>query len=260
MFYFFSKTIYYFITPAGWLFCTLLAAYFLKDARLRRRFTGISLMLFWLAGNGFLTNELLKGWEIGPQPVPQKTDGIRVGVVLTGGMINGLADVKPVRPVLGHEADRVGQALWLYKNGYIQKILISGGQGNLLFQTPAINDEGQMVAAFLQTAGVPASDIVLERNSKNTRENAAFSQPILARQFNTNRCVLITSAWHMRRAMACFAKEGMIVTPFPTGFLAEKTSHSLGNYLLPNEKSFNDTFWVLREVVGYLTYWVVGYL
>lgn len=259
MFYLLSKTLNYLLTPVGWLFITLLWAVLTKNHAHRKRLSLFSLSLLWLLGNGFLTNEVMNAWEVGPKPVPAKSNG-QVAVVLTGGMINGLRQIQPVRPVLGHEADRIGQALYLYKTGVVQKILISGGQGNLSFQTPAFVDEGQMVARFLIIAGVPSADIVLEQKSRNTHENAIYSKQLLRQRFNTDRCVLVTSAWHMRRAEACFKKEGLIVAPFPTGFLGERRSWSPGNYLFPSEKALNDAFWIFREVVGYVVYMAVGYV
>ena len=259
MFYLLSKTLNYLLTPIGWLFITLLWTVLTKNHARRKQLALLSLSLLWLLGNGFLTNELMNAWEVGPMPVPAKNNG-QVAVVLTGGMINGLRQVQPIRPILGHEADRVGQALYLYKTGIVQKILISGGQGNLAFQTPAFVDEGQMAARFLMLAGVPATDIVLEQKSRNTHENAIYSKQLLRQRFKTDRCVLVTSAWHMRRAEACFKKEGITVAPFPTGFLGERRSSSLGNYLLPSEKALNDAFWIIREVVGYVTYAVMGYV
>ena len=259
MFYFLSKTLNYLLTPAGWVFITLLWATLTKNHARRKQLVFISLALFWLLGNGFLTNELMNCWEVGPMPVPASNTR-QVAVVLTGGMINSLKAVDPVRPILGHEADRIGQALYLYKTGVVQKIIISGGQGNLPFQTPGFTDEGQMAARFLTMAGVPARDIVLEQKSINTHQNAIYSKEILRQQFSTDRCVLVTSGWHMRRAQACFQKQGITVAPFPTGFLGERLSWSPGNYLLPSERSLHEAFWLLREIVGYVVYKVAGYI
>ena len=262
MFYFFSKLISYFITPAGWLFATLLLARFARSERLRNRSVTASLVLFWLCGNGFLTNELLLAWEVPPQPLTvfAPTDSVRVAVVLTGGMINPQRAATPPRPLLAREADRAGQTLFLYKTGVINRIIISGGQGNLVFMKTAVVDEGQAIRQFFVLAGVRPVDVVLENRSKNTHENAEFSARLLRVRFKTNRCVVVTSAWHTRRAVGCFAKAGLVVQPFPGAFLGEERTFSVGNLLLPSEKAFGDTFWVLREVIGYVAYRVAGYV
>lgn len=267
MFYFLSKTLFYLLTPAGWVFFALLGAVCLRNPRWKRRFAIVALGLFWLLGNGPLTNEAIRIWEVKPSDLQPKTpnEPPRVAVVLTGGMINGLYKPTPARPVFSTEGDRAGQALWLYKTGRVQKILISGGsptlrQSNLAFQTPSEVDEGQMIRFFLETAGIPAGDILLENKSKNTHENAQFSARVLDQAFQASTCVLVTSAWHMRRARACFQKQGVNVLPWPAAQLSERRSVSPGAYLLPNEKAFRDAQLLFRELVGYGTYWIAGYL
>lgn len=220
---------------------------------------GVAFLVFFVFGNSFLSNELALWWEYNPAVLP--ADSTRnIAVVLTGGIINGMKERPDNRFLLGHEADRVGQALYLYKAGAVQKILISGGSGDLPFQAKSISDEGQMAAQFLRVAGVPADAIVLENKSRNTHENALFTAKLLRERFNTNRCVLVTSAVHMRRAVACFQKEGVVVIPFPASFLSNRRSFLPGEWLLPHEEPFADSFYLLRELVGYAVYKVVGYI
>jgi uncharacterized SAM-binding protein YcdF (DUF218 family) len=269
MFYFFSKTITYLLTPAGWLITALVWAFFRKTNRHHRLRIGVALGIFWLLGNSVLVNELAWWWEYPIQAgIPKTADSSnRVAVLLTGGMINGMKEfprsqksqLDTARFLLGREADRAGQALYLYKIGAIQKILISGGSGTLPFQPKDVSDEGQMTAQFLITAGVRPGDIVLENKSRNTHENALFTALMLRQRFHTNQCVLITSAWHTRRAMACFQKEGVVVTPFPGNFLSRRRPLAPGEWILPKEEAFFDAYYLIREMVGYLTYWGVGY-
>ncbi|MCY7357847.1 MAG: YdcF family protein [Rudanella sp.] len=262
MFYFLSKTLFYLLTPAGWVFFALIGAVFLRNHPWKQRFMITALALFWLLGNGPLVNEVMRVWEVETPVLPLKTTtkSPSVAVILTGGMINGLYKPTPIRPVFSTEADRAGQALWLYKTGRVRKIMISGGQGNLAFQAPGEVDEGQMIRIFLETAGVPGTDILLENKSKNTHENAQFSALMLRQNLQTGTCVLVTSAWHMRRARACFQKQGITVVPWPAAQLSERRATAPGAYLLPSEKAFHDAHLLFRELVGYATYWVVGYL
>ena len=264
MFYFFSKTLNYLLTPAGWLFSVLLLAFFTKNLRRRRWLLGVGLGLFWLFGNSAIVNELALLWEY---PVPERTPApvatdstVALAVVLTGGIMNTTKEVPTTRFVLGPSADRAGQALYLYKIGAVQKILISGGSGNLPFQRKNVSDEGQLTARFLIVSGVRLGDIVLENKSRNTHENAQFSARMLRDQFGTNRCVLVTSASHMPRAVACFRKANVQVTPFPGGFISSRRSFDPGEFLLPNEQTVADSYYLVKEMVGYVVYWVVGYV
>ncbi|WP_020600235.1 YdcF family protein [Spirosoma panaciterrae] len=270
MFYFFSKTISFVLTPAGWLVLVLVWAFFTKKSYIRRRLVGVALGLFWVFGNPFLTNELALWWEYPIQKVPAApTDSTkRVAVVLTGGMINGRKEIPDAKTdpahtlqfMLWREADRAAQALFLYKVGAVQKILISGGVAAIPFRSASLNDEGQMTARFLIIGGVRPDDIILENKSRNTHENAVFTAQMLHQRFRQNQCVLITSAWHMRRAIACFRKEGVRVTPFPTCFLSNQRSFAPGDWLLPHEEEFFNAYYLVRELVGYVSYWVAGYI
>ncbi|MFD2569948.1 YdcF family protein [Spirosoma soli] len=262
MFYFFSKTLNYLLTPAGWLVVSLMLAVFLKKPLRRRQFAGTALGIFWLFSNAFLTNELALAWEYAPAPKPVDST-LSVAVLLTGGMINVMKEMpapdKSSRFLLDREADRAGQTLYLYKTGAVRKILISGGEGNLPFKAKSVSDEGHTIARFFITAGVRPSDIILENKSRNTHENAVFSANVLRQRFNTNRCVLVTSAFHMRRAAACFQKEGVNVTPFPSSFLSHRRLYAPGEWLLPSEEAFADAYFLVKELVGYVMYKAVGY-
>ncbi|RIV27126.1 YdcF family protein [Fibrisoma montanum] len=265
MFYFLSKTLNYLLTPAGWLFMALVVALLTRNPVRRRRAIWVGLSTFWLFGNSFLINELALLWEYEPVSVAavreaNQTGGLPIAVVLTGGMMNVTEQPEVGRPLLGREADRAQQAFYLYKTGVVQKIVISGGQGRLPFQQVDVNDEGEMTAEFLRMVGVRPEDILLEGKSRNTRENALFSAQLLKERFNTNRCILVTSASHMRRSVACFQKAGVQVIPFPANFLSGYRSFVPGELLLPHEQAFADSFYLLREIVGLVVYAVVGYV
>ncbi|MGV3561337.1 YdcF family protein [Larkinella arboricola] len=256
MFYFLSKTLTFLFMPVGLLTVALLFALISKNRARQRKALITAFIVLMVAGNGFITNELLIWWEVPPAVLPASTRP-RVGVVLTG----GLANVNPrVRPAihLGSQGDRVAQALLLYKSGQIQKILISGGIGGIIRRD--VGDEGQLSRQFLLTAGVPAQDIVLENRSRNTYENARFSAPILQKTFKDYEYVLITSAWHMRRAIGCFEKQQLAVIPYPATFISGQREFAPNHLLFPSEQALFDSYWFIHEVVGYIAYRVAGYI
>lgn len=262
MFYFLSKTAGYFLTPAGWLLASLVGALILPAYR--RRLLLVSLGLFWLLGNSFLVNELAGVWEMTgneqPMPRPPSDTTQTVAVVLTGGLTNSQLRVTPARPLLALQADRLGQALFLYKTGRVQKILISGGSANLFFMNTEVLHEGLEGMRFLHLAGVPARDMIWETYSRNTYENATFSARVLRQTFHTDRCVLVTSAFHLRRATACFAKAGIKTVPFPAAFIHEPRHFTLADLLVPHEQAFTDAMHLLKELFGYVSYTVAGYV
>jgi uncharacterized SAM-binding protein YcdF (DUF218 family) len=263
MFYFLSKTISYFLTPAGWLVGTLAAAWLWP--RYRRRLVGTSLLIFYVLGNSYLIHShVARLWEIRRDehvPIRAATDTIQtVAVVLTGGTIHTKLAPAPNRPLLSTQADRLGQALFLYKTGRVQKILISGGETDLAFFRNDARREGAEGMQFLRLAGVPARDLLWETQSRNTRENALLSARLLRKHYKTNRCVVVTSAFHMRRALACFERVGIRATPFAGAYLQQPTNPVLADVLLPHEQTFADAMRLIKEMVGYVTYSVMGYV
>ena len=259
MFYFLSKTAGYFLTPAGLLLATLIGALVVK--RFRRRLLISALVLYYLLGNSFLVDELARVWEASPVtnlPPPRSTS--RVAVVLTGGTVNASLPVLPARPMLAGQADRLGQALYLYKTGQVGKILISGGSTSLFFLGSETMHEGQEAMAFLHLAGVPTADLLWETRSRNTHENALFSANVLRNRFHTSECILVTSAFHMRRAEACFRNVGIHPLPFPAAFIQQpRRSAGFTDLFLPHEQTLAESLLLIRELFGYVTYKLAGY-
>ena len=101
---------------------------------------------------------------------------------------------------------RVNEALNLYREGLIKKILVTGGIGYLNFdrKTP----EAVKLEAYLKQRNVPASDIIVEPNSRNSYENTVNSLELLQQGYNLDdtSIALITSDFHLRRCIAFFEK------------------------------------------------------
>jgi len=95
----------------------------------------------------------------------------------------------------------------------------------------------------------------LEEKSKNTAENAIFSRELLQKE-GINHIFLVTSAWHMRRAVAIFEKQGFIVTPAPTrfeGFNSNRFGFELSDFL-PGTNALRYSYFALHELLGTLWY------
>lgn len=98
-------------------------------------------------------------------------------------------------PDLSGGSDRVWHAARLYHAGKAPLVVMSGGSD------PAFSlvSEAQAMRDFIQDLGVPAAAVVLEPDSRNTRENARFAA-LLLRQRQISQVLLVTPALHMRRA------------------------------------------------------------
>src|ERR1051326_3616429 len=202
MFFFISKILSFLISPFTWIFALLAFGLLTKNIKRKKRSLITSLVLFYFFSNGFLLEEVSRLWEIPGTPYKElKT--YDAGIVL-GGMLE--YDMKLDRIQFERGADRLFQAVELYKTGVIKKILFSGGSGSIEF--PYMK-EGMFVRRFLLTLGIPDKDIWIEGESRNTRENALFSKELIDKKnFSSGKFLLITSGYHMRRSLACFRKVG----------------------------------------------------
>jgi len=105
---------------------------------------------------------------------------------------------------------RARYALMAWHSGGFQKVVISGGEG------PGIRN-------FLVAEGIPAQDIVAEWHSLSTRENAIETARLVADMPGTK--VLLTSDFHMYRALRVFRKAGIDVTPMAIPDVMKSSEH-----------------------------------
>jgi uncharacterized SAM-binding protein YcdF (DUF218 family) len=129
---------------------------------------------------------------------------------------------------------RVVHAIYAWRNGRFQTILVSG------------DGTGETVKPLLIANGIPESAIVVEGRATNTRENAAFSKPILAGL--PGPYVLVTSDYQMFRASRCFAHEGITVETLPAPDLFKRCNIRLERW---------DAFYQLLAEVSSIAYYRV---
>ncbi len=256
MFYFLSKTLDFLIMPIGLVFILLAYTLFTANRTRARWSAGAVTLLLYVLCNTYLVNKAFRAWEYAPRDIAKVQSGHAIGVVLTGGMIK-MPNLRSDHPGLGNHADRFLQAYLLYKAGKIDKILISGATN--LRTMKLGQDDGQQAARLLRQWGVPGEDIILETASRNTRENAVNSAKILQKRFPGAPYILITSAFHLRRAVGCFNKAGVQVDTFPADFYGQALVPTLRNCLRPDPEIMGYAHFLWREWIGYATYKIMGY-
>lgn len=255
MFFILSKLLLFLFSPFTWIIVSLGLAFFLKKELWRKRFKWITLALLIFFTNSFIFLEMCRLWEI---PGKNRTElrSYDVGIVLTG-MAEYNNDLKEISIRRG--ADRIWQALNLYHEGKINKILISGDNG---YVTDRGLHEAQQFRETLVRWGIPETDIITEQKSRNTYENAVETKKILERSYpHLNSRLLITSGTHMRRGLACFEKLEFPCEPFSTDLhTGPKRNYYWDQYLVPDVSTLADWNKLIKEWVGYLTYDLVGYI
>jgi uncharacterized SAM-binding protein YcdF (DUF218 family) len=253
MFFFLSKILFYLIMPITWILISLVYGLITKNPHRSRLSFILALGSILIFSNSFLMNEAWLLWE--KEPVPVKELGVYdAGIILTG--FTSLEKTPHDRVYTNKGADRFLHAVMLYKTGHIRKIIVAGGLGAL---RKTKFSEAAEVKTLLLLAGVPQGDILLEDKSHNTYENAQFTRQLLGRHPELKSFVLVTSAFHMRRASACFEKAGIPHIPFPADFYSSDRLFRFEN-LFPSEEALSHWSRLVREVSGYVIYKVMGYL
>lgn len=222
--------------------------------RWRSRWLWASAILLFVGGNSTLENVALRAWEMPAVPLSAVAPA-DAAVLLTG----ITTSKKPYDRVhLNQGADRLTNALWLYRAGRVRYIIISGGSGALR-PKQGTAPEAVDLATLLKLAGVPARAILLDTRSRNTRENALFTQQLLGQHSDIKSLVLVTSAFHERRALACFKKVGLHPVAFPADFRSDDSDWQLSALFLPSLEVLNRWSGLLHEITGYWLYRLKGY-
>jgi uncharacterized SAM-binding protein YcdF (DUF218 family) len=256
MFFVLSKVLAFIIQPLVWLVGLLGWAFVSKDVRKKTRILRGAFFFTLIATNPFLLHQTLRLYETPAVQVDSLRDTADIAIVL-GGFSNFEV---PVNGCLNFNeaSNRLTDALVLYKKGLVKKLLISGGDGDLIGNK---NLEAEQTEPFLLVMGVKKEDILLETKSRNTHENALFSKELIdSQQIKVQKILLLTSAYHMRRSLACCRKERLQVIAFPTHFIGKEPSWRAGYWLIPEPLAF--FYWkiILKEWVGYGVYWLKGYI
>jgi uncharacterized SAM-binding protein YcdF (DUF218 family) len=114
-----------------------------------------------------------------------------------------------------------------------------------------------VLASQLEAWGIERSRLFVEDKSRNTRENALFSKQIVdARHLRT--LLLVTSALHEPRAVACFREVGLDVDTLPVDYHSYDPSQTSGSFI-PRADKLADSVGALRELIGRFVYRIVGY-
>ena len=255
MFFIFSKILYFIFTPILWILGLLLFSLFSKNTLLKRKTFVASVISLFLFSNTFVFEEVMRLWEIPGTQYNQLDSTYEAGIVL-GGMMRKDNELDRIQFYRG--SDRLMQCIELYKKGIVKKIFIVAGSGSLEFPE---NKEAYYAERFLLTIGIHPNDFILETKSRNTHENALLTKHFVDSIFPPNtKFLLITSASHMRRAKACFDKEGINVQSYSTDRLSSPRDFTPQAILVPEADTLCAWNAFFHETLGYLIYKLQGYL
>ena len=250
-----SKTVGYMLLPSNFLIgLGLFGAMLLltRFDRLGRRLMATVLILLVICAFSPLANFLLYPLE---QRFPKwdVSRGNPDGIIVLGGPLDADLSAAHGVPVISGAADRIIGATTLALRYPNARLVYTGGSPNLLHNDAK---EADYATALLQGLGIAKSRLTMERDSRNTKENAEFTKAI-AKPKRGERWLLVTSAYHMPRSVGLFRKAGFAVEAYPVDWKVG-TSEDLLKYYLVGSNGLQLVDIAVREWLGLIAYRLAG--
>ena len=244
------------LRPDTWIVIALaviVLALILQRRRIALWVSGITLVVLVVLSVLPIGNLLLQPIERSYPANPSV--GLVDGIIVLGGGENARASAYWDQMQFNEGAERYTTALALARRFPDAKVLFVGGSGELRDVAGATISEATIAERFFKEHGIAPDRLLLEGQSRNTAENARLSLA-LANPAPNETWVLITSAFHMPRAMRSFDAAGwkdLVAWPVDyrtSGFRDDMGWNLTGNLLVLNT--------AIREYIGQLAYRLTG--
>lgn len=186
-----------------------------------------------------------------PHPHLERVDGI----IVLGGGEDLRASSYWGQMQFNEGGDRFAGGLALARRFPDAALLFAGGSGALRDLAGAEVSEASIAKQFFLDHGIPRDRLLLEGRSRNTAENAQFSLALATPQ-NDETWALVTSAFHMPRAMQSFEAAGWpALVAWPVDYRTARFSDQIGWDLTGNMLNLQTA---IREHVGQIAYRLSG--
>lgn len=253
MFFALSKVLGFLTVPSNLLGVAALAGVCLLLTRWRRLAHALligSVALLVVLGFSPLSNVLLLSLS---ERFPAWNAGEPRGVIVLGGAIDPETSAARDAIELDSSAERALALLTLSQRFPNARIVFSGGSGNLIRNSAA---EAPLARRLMAEFGFAGERFIFEEDSRTTYENAVRSRE-LVQPTPGERWLLVTSSFHMPRAVGAFRAAGFEVEAFPVDW----RTRGWGDGWQPFDRLSSGLARAdvaLHEWAGLLVYWLTG--
>lgn len=216
MFFYLSKILWFFVDPGNILLIALCVSAiavwtkWIKTAKLLITITALYALTIMIVPIG---SYLVLNLENRFPPASKNLDRVD-GIIVLGGVVDQFVSEARGQVSINGAAERLTEFAKLSFNYPQAKLVFSGGSGVLGKQELK---EAHFVKPVLAALGVNINRVVFEDKSRNTVENAVFSKRMV-KPLLDEKWILITSAFHMPRAVGSFRQAGWTVIPYPVDY------------------------------------------
>ncbi len=260
MFFYLAKAVWFVLQPSTLI--ALLIGYgailiWTGWARWGRRFVSIGAALLLIVGLSPLGNALIVPLEDRFPRADLVSPPAPAGMIILGGAETRLVGSARKAPTLNEAGERLVEGAILALRFPQSRIAFSGGDAGILYKS---DSEAAGAAALLGELGVPRDRLILETNARDTYENALYLKRELEAEDAIGagkRWLLITSAYHMPRAIGVFRQAGLDVEPWPVDYRT-RGSQDLTRPFDKVSEGLRRVDVATREWVGLLAYWLTG--
>jgi len=216
-------------------------------------------VLLLVFSNPYLSQHAMRLWEI--EAINLKNNKQHDAIIILGGFATSIDVNGTRRTVFADGNDRAMQAIELFNRGIAPKIIYTAGTDSVFNKT---EPESFLTKRYMLMFGIPDSCITTEAESVNTYENAVFTRELLKTsdpEWNEKNYIIVTSAFHMRRAIACFKKAGFKhITPYSTDIRSIRNKNTIINTVIPAYSGIQNFTILLKELIGMAVYKIKGYI
>ena len=202
----------------------------------------VALILLIILSLPIVSRQLIKFLEQGYTLIsPNNVDPADTVIVLSG-MVTLIEKNDGIHYEFSEAVDRIFAGINLLKIGKAQKIILTRGKLPWSVGDP----EGEFLAEFIQSQGINPNRILLSEIVQNTNDEAKAISRMLPKN---SEVILVTSAFHMPRAVKVFQNQNLKVIPYAVDFRSSVKEINIIDFL-PQASAFKDSNFYFREIIG----------
>ena len=206
-----------------------------------------ALTVLILSSTPILSDKLVNYLEIDYEPINIEDVEKADAIIVLSGMINTLQTKNIYNYEFNGAVDRFIKGIDLFKNGKANYLVFTRGK---IPWSVGIS-EGEYLKKLAINFGVPEKKIILTESVENTEQEANSIKNIFPNK--NSKLILVTSAYHMKRALKIFNSAELKVLAYPVDF-RKKTKKFTIMDIIPSANAFSKTSYSIREIIGRIYY------